>query len=164
MLESPVVGILHRVPDGHHVGVQMYIGLSSEGRVPQVGIAVTIGAGGTANHIPMIFRHKQSSVAARHHLPEEDVVGDIALRLQDVVVSQQFRESLKVLFCRNHFRCHTLGMGYVDTSLQLFRDALFGSMAVQRVVDAHPVHRVEPQLSQLLVAQHFLTQVTHLNI
>ena len=35
---------------------------------------------------------------------------------------------------------------------------------MQRVVNAHPVHWEETLLSQLAIAKHLLTEITHLNV
>ena len=163
--EAPFVGILHRIPDGDDVRVQMVVRLAPEGRVPQISIPLAVGHCWTADHLAVIFGHKEPArFLFRHEQSEEGIVGDIALRLEDMVLSQQLRERLEVLLRLDHLCRHPALVGTVYAPLHLVGDALLGGVAVQRVVHAHPVDRVEAQLSQLLVAQHLLTQVAHLYI
>ena len=112
----------------------------------------------------MIFRDKKSTVIVVHQFSEEQVVGDVATGLQQVMVAQEFREGLEV-FIRGDHRCrHPAFMGVIDALLHLLADTLLRGMTVQRVMDAHPVHGVEAVLTQLLIAQHLLTQVADFHI
>lgn len=136
------VGMFHHIPYHDDVGVQGVEGFASEGRIPQVGVALTVNAGGTGYHLFMIFGNKQIAVAVVHHLTEEDIVGDIALGFQNVVLAQQLGESLKIVLVANNLGMHAALVGVVDTLLQFWGDALFGCMAVQRVVYRHPVNGI----------------------
>ena len=71
VLIPSVVGILHRIPHGDHIRMQVHIRLSSEGRIPEIGIPVTIGTHTTANHFSMILGHEQAGIVAVHQLSEK---------------------------------------------------------------------------------------------
>ena len=87
MLESSVIGILHGIPHGDDIRVQVHIGLSSEGGIPEVGIPVTIGAHTAADHFSTILCDKQASVITFHELTEELLVGDETFGFQDVMTA-----------------------------------------------------------------------------
>ena len=67
----------------------MHIGLPSESRIPEIGIALRIGTGRTADYFPMILGDKQPCVVTIHHLSEEDVVRNVTFGFQDIVAAQQ---------------------------------------------------------------------------
>ena len=112
----------------------------------------------------VIFGDKQAAGIRLHRLAEELVVGDVALRLQPVVLSQQFCEGLEVVLTVHLAGGHPSGVGGVDALLHLLADAFLRCAAVQRVVDAHPVHGEVALLPEVPVAEHLLLQIAHLDV
>ena len=95
---------------------------------------------------------------------EELLLGNEALRLQQMVLAQQLVEKRKFL-CALHLFCYYPAfVSPVYQSLHALRDALFGRTAVQRVVDAHPMDGEELLLAQLAVGKHLLALVAHLDV
>ena len=162
MLVTILVGVFHHVPNNYRVWVQLVVCFAPECRVPQVCVALAVSHGSTGYHSSVIFGNKQLSACTLHNLSEEYLVWNISFRFQYVVLSQQFLESLKVLFCAYYLCLCSALVGVVYSALQLFVYSFLGRMAVQRVVYAHPVNRVVARLPQLLVSHHFLAHVAHL--
>ena len=99
-----------------------------------------------------------------HHPLEESIVGQIAAQFQPVVVAHQPAESLEVLVGLHLVGLHATlnGLCYV---LQLSRrDALLWGLRVQGVMHVHPLHGEITLRAEWGVAEHLLTQMTHLHI
>lgn len=86
------------------------------------------------------------------------------LGFQQVVTSEQIVEGSKLFGCLYLFCNDAPLVGFINARLHTLADALFGRMAVQRVVYTHPVDRKELLLAELAVSEHLMAEITHLYI
>ncbi len=131
MIIAVLVGILDGVPDGHGVRMQYHIGLTTKRRIPEEGIALTVDAGRTANHMPLVFGNKKPTTVGFCCFFKELIVRNISLWLKPMVLVQQLTESLEVFFAFHLAGDDSAGIGIVDALLHLLRDALFGQTTVK---------------------------------
>lgn len=112
----------------------------------------------------MIFGNEQLASVAVFQIDKELLVRDIPLRLKPMVLVKQIVESLHIFLALYRLANHATAMGQVHTMLHLLGDALLRRPTVERIVDAHPVDVEVTQLAELTIAEHFLTEVTHLDV
>ncbi len=86
---APFVGIADGMPEGDGIGVEGDIALAPRGRIPEVGVALGIGADGAADDALAHQGDEQLAMSLLHHPLEEAVGRDIASRLQQVMAAQQ---------------------------------------------------------------------------
>lgn len=164
MVIAVLVGIFDGMPDGQCVRMQHDIRLTSEGRIPQERIALTIDTGRTANDMLLVFGNEKPAGIGLCCFDEELVVGNIPLGLEPMVLMKQLAEGFEIILALHLASDHPTRHGIVDALLHLLRDTLFWQTAVEGVVDAHPMHREKALLAELLVAERLMGQVTEFDI
>ena len=95
---------------------------------------------------------------------KELVVRNISLWFKPMVLVKEFVKSYKIILTLHRLTGHPTGVCILDVMQHLLCDAFFGCATVKGVVDAHPVNGEELLLAELLVAEHLLTEIAHLNI
>jgi hypothetical protein len=103
--------------------MERQIGLPAEGGIPEIGIALTVDTGGTANDVVAELRDEETAGVGFHNLLKELVVRYISLWLQPMVLAEKSDESLEVLFTLDLLSYHAFGIGVVDAFLHLLCDA-----------------------------------------
>ena len=58
VVTTPLITVLHRVPDGHHVGMYVDVRFPSISRIPEIRIPLTIHDGRTADDTLVILRYE----------------------------------------------------------------------------------------------------------
>ena len=159
-----LVGILDGMPNGDLIGMEHEVGLPTESGIPQKGVAAVIGTGRTADDMIVIFGDEQLTLIAVIQVLKELFVRNIPFWLQPIVLAQQLVESLEVGWGVNCLTSHPSGIGILEVMHHLFRDPFLRRMAVQGVVDAHPVDGEILVLPELLVAEHLLRQVADFDV
>jgi len=86
MVETTLVAILDGVPDGKHVGMQESKRLSAISRIPEIGIAATVGTGRAADGMMLVLGNKQSSMSPFNNTLEELFLWYVTLGFQQMVL------------------------------------------------------------------------------
>ena len=131
MLIALAVGIFDTVPDGHCIWMERQVGLSAEGRIPKVGVVLTIDTDGTADDVVAVLCHEETAGISIHSFLKELVVRNISLRLQPMVLAKKSDESLEILFASNLLSRHSFGIGIIDAFLHLLSNALLGKPTME---------------------------------
>ena len=144
--------------------VQRQVGLAAEGGVPEIGILVAIDTGRAADDMLAGFGDKQLAPVRFAQFDKELAVRDVSFWLKPMVMAQQFVEGLQVLFRFHRLAGHATCVGHLDAVHHLFRNPFLGGLAVQGVVDAHPVDGEIVVVAEVAVAKHLLGEVTDFDV
>lgn len=164
VLVASGVGVFQDVPQRQFIRMDDSKRLATEGGVPEVGVLLAVDNGRTADDVVMITGEIESSVTFLLDEIEEFLVGDIAFGFQPMVAFQELEELSHVILGLHLVGDDAFVVRILDVMLQAFRNALFRSVAVQRVVDAHPSDGEELLLFQFAVGKHLLAEVADLDI
>jgi hypothetical protein len=82
------MGIFDGVPDRDGIRMQREVGLTTEGRVPQVGIHIAVDTGRTTNDVVTIFGNKQLASVTLSQFDKKLAIRNISFWFESMMMTQ----------------------------------------------------------------------------
>ena len=160
---SILVGVANGLPYSHRVGVQGGVALAFRGQIPQVSVALGIGAGTSTHQLVLVERDKDARIVALVELFKLLDFGDDAPYSHPVKPIEQFVEGFQFFFVGNLSRFQsTLGRLF-DSASRFFGQPLHRGERMERIVYLLPMYGKIMVVAKLPVAEHLLRDVAELD-